>query len=39
MVNLAGAVSNPPTQAGAQANQDKINKLLNNLRATGIINT
>jgi hypothetical protein len=29
MVNLAGAVSNPPTQAEAQANRDKINKLLN----------
>ena len=29
MVNLAGAVSNTPTQAEAQANRDKINKLLN----------
>jgi hypothetical protein len=39
MVNLAGAVSNPPTQAEAQANRDKINKLLNSLRAAGIIYT
>ena len=39
MVNLAGAVSNQPTQAEAQANRDKIDKLLNSLRAAGIINT
>jgi len=35
----ARASSNPPTQAEAQANRDKINKLLNRLRAAGIINT
>jgi hypothetical protein len=39
MVKLAGAVSNPPTQDEAQANRDKINKLLISLRAAGIINT
>jgi hypothetical protein len=39
MVNLAGAVSNPPTQAQAQLNRDKINELLNSLRAAGIINS
>jgi hypothetical protein len=39
MVNLAGAASNPPTQAEAQANREKINELLNSLRAAGIINT
>ena len=37
MVNLAGAVGNPPTQVEAQANRDKINELLNSLRAVGII--
>ena len=39
MVNLAGAVSNPPTRAEAQVNRDKINKLLDSLRAAGLINT
>jgi hypothetical protein len=39
MVNLTGAVSNPPTQAQAQANRDKVNELLNSLRAAGIINS
>jgi len=38
-MNLAGAVSDPPTQFEAQANRDKINELLNSLRAAGIINT
>jgi hypothetical protein len=28
-----------PTQAEAQANREKINELLNSLRAAGIINT
>jgi hypothetical protein len=39
MVNLAGAVSNPPTQDEAQANRDKISELLNSLRVAGIIFT
>lgn len=39
VVNLAGAVSNPPTQAEVQANRDKLNELLNSLRAAGIIAT
>jgi hypothetical protein len=33
MVNLDGAVSNPPTQAEEQADRDMINEPLNSLRA------
>jgi len=39
VANLAGAISNPPTQAEVQANRDKINELLNSLRTAGIIAT
>jgi hypothetical protein len=39
MVNMAGEASIPPTQAEAQANGEKANKLLNSLRAAGINNT
>jgi hypothetical protein len=39
VANLAGAISNPPTQAEVQANRDKINELLTSLRNAGIIST
>jgi len=35
--DLVGAVGNPPTQGDVQANRDKINELMANLRLAGIL--
>ena len=39
VANLAGSISNPPTQAEVQAIQNKVNELLDSLRDAGIIAT
>jgi hypothetical protein len=39
VANLTQTISNPPTQAEVQNIQNKVNELLNSLRAAGIIAT
>jgi hypothetical protein len=39
VANLVQSISNPPTQAEVQNIQNKVNELLNSLRAAGIINS